>query len=112
MAQQGASCRSSAPEITLVPLRANRSSFGPAHPVSKLLKFFKLFGQRSNTEPESKGTIVSLDTQQLPPTEKLIFTQVPQHQTLVQKSPLRCCKRGRTGAYCGVKKMVPMTEQH
>jgi hypothetical protein len=35
-----------------------------------LLKFFKLFGQRPNTEPESKGTIVSLDTQHPPRTEK------------------------------------------
>jgi hypothetical protein len=70
MAQQGAACRSSAPGITLVLPRANRSSFGPAYPVSKLLKFFKLFGQRPNTEPESKGTIVSLDTQHPPRTEK------------------------------------------
>jgi hypothetical protein len=62
MAQQGAACRSSAPGITFVPPRANRSGFGPAYPVSKLLKFFKLFDQRPNTEPESKGTIISLDT--------------------------------------------------
>jgi hypothetical protein len=38
------------------------SRIGLSYPVSKLLKFFKLFGQHPNTEPESKGTIVSPDT--------------------------------------------------
>jgi hypothetical protein len=59
---------SSAPGVTLMPPRATRSSFGPSYAVSKLLKFFKLFGQRLNTE--SKRTIESQDTvtqEALPP---------------------------------------------
>jgi hypothetical protein len=59
MSQHGAAYRSSAPRVTLVPPREYRFNFGLLYLVSKLLKFFKLFGQRLNTE--SKRAIVSQD---------------------------------------------------
>jgi hypothetical protein len=84
--QQGAACRSSAPGITFVPLCASRSGFGPAYTVSKLLKFFKLFGERLRKETQGKHATVRL----------IAVTHIR-----VDASIERCKKRPLQSAICG-----------
>jgi hypothetical protein len=56
----GAAASLSSAPGRLAPPRAHGFRFGPVYPVSKLLKFFKLFGQRLSTETQGKQTTVRL----------------------------------------------------
>jgi hypothetical protein len=56
----GAAASLSSAPGTLAPPRACGFRLGPVYPVSKLLKFFKLFGQRLRKETQGKQATVRL----------------------------------------------------
>jgi hypothetical protein len=56
----GAAANLSSAPGTLAPPRACGFRFGPAYTVSKLLKFFKLFGERLRKETQRKHATVRL----------------------------------------------------
>jgi hypothetical protein len=78
----GAAANLSSAPGTLAPPRACGFRFGPAYPVSKLLKFFKLFGQRLLTETQGKHATVRL----------IVVTHIRANASIEmrEKGPLQC----------------------
>jgi hypothetical protein len=105
MVQQGAGTSASAHDITSMPPREYRFSFGLLYPVSKLLTFFKLFGQRLNTE--SKRTIVNHLNCQID-----VYLNTPNARDYFKNGRCDAARVAKLEIIVGSKRSFRLTEQH